>query len=348
MLFSICIPVYNTSQYLDECLQSVLNQTEKDYEIVLVNDGSTDHSGEICDRYAAEYPNIRVIHKQNEGLLMTRRRGFQEARGDYFICLDSDDYWISTQVLSRIRSMIEKEKCDLVFFNYIAGKEDPTKNQNIVLFNLPDGHVFKDNSKAELYQKLLIGRDFNAIWIKAVSRKVLDIDVDYGKWKSDICRAEDMFQSYPILNNAMKIGYIKEPFVYYRWTPSSISNNPKLKFYNAFRTIYQREDEYIPQWNLSNDVIKKAKLRRIPNILGIIITGYHTCKQTGKLSEWNEFLKEVSYDPFFKELCPLQLKNEISIYYRWLCKLILKRKVFLLTRTLDAYQWYSTHIKRKR
>ena len=91
MLFSVCIPVYNTSKYLDECLASVLCQTEKDYEIVLVDDGSTDGSGALCDRYAARYPHIRVIHKENEGLMMTRRRGFQEALGDYFICLDSDD-----------------------------------------------------------------------------------------------------------------------------------------------------------------------------------------------------------------------------------------------------------------
>ena len=68
MLFSVCIPVYNTSKYLDECLRSVLNQTEKDYEIVLVDDGSTDDSPQICDKYAEKYANIRVIHKEMKGL----------------------------------------------------------------------------------------------------------------------------------------------------------------------------------------------------------------------------------------------------------------------------------------
>ena len=93
MLFSVLIPVYNTSKYLDECINSVLSQTEKNFEIVLLNDGSTDNSGDICDSYAEKYPDfIRVIHKENEGLMMTRRRGFKEAKGDYFICLDSDDY----------------------------------------------------------------------------------------------------------------------------------------------------------------------------------------------------------------------------------------------------------------
>lgn len=348
MLFSVCIPVYNTSKYLDECLQSVLNQTEKDYEIVLVDDGSTDRSGEICDRYAAQYPNIRVIHKANEGLMMTRRRGFREARGDYFLCLDSDDYWLSDRVLERIRGIIENENCDLVLFNYIAGKEDPTRNQEIVLFDHPAGFVFEGKGKQELYRKILIGRDLNAIWIKAASRRIVDVDVDYSVWKSDICRGEDMFQTYPMLTNAKRIGYIREPFVHYRWAPGSISNNPKLKFYNAFRTIYCREDEYLPLWNMDAEIEKKAKLRRIPNILGILTTGYHASKKAGKLDEWKKFIKEVSVDSFFRGLYPAQYRGEINPYYRLLGSLIMAGNTFLLARTLDAYQWYSDHMKSKK
>ena len=348
MLFSVCIPVYNTSKYLDECLESVLRQTEQDYEIVLVDDGSTDGSGALCDQYAARYPQIRVIHKENEGLMMTRRRGFREARGDYFLCLDSDDYWLSDWVLERIRAMIEEKNCDLVLFNYIAGKEDPANNQNIVLFDHPDGHVFEGEGKKELYRKILIGRDLNAIWIKAVARKNVDVDVDYSVWKRAICRGEDMFQTYPMLTNATRIGYIREPLLQYRWTPGSISNNPKLKFYNAFRTIYSREDEYLPLWNMGAEIEKKAKLRRIPMILGILVTGYHACGRVGKLEEWKGFIKEVGQDPFFRGLFPKQYSKYINPYYRLLGRLIMAGNLFLLTRTLDAYQWYLDHIKHKK
>lgn len=348
MLFSVCIPVYNTSKYLEECLQSVLCQTETDYEIVLINDGSTDDSPKICDSYATKYSQIRVIHKENEGLMMTRRRGFQEAKGDYVICLDSDDYWLSDHVLARIRAMIEEKNCDLVLFNYIAGKEDPAQNQNIVLFDHPDGYIFEGKAKEELYKKFLIGRDLNTIWIKAASRKIVDVDVDYSPWKPDICRGEDMFQSYPILTNAKRIGYIKEPFVHYRWTPGSISNNPKLKFYRAFRTIYRREDEFMQLWNMDEEIVKKAKLRRIPNILGIITTGYHACKKSGRLEEWKVFIKDLSEDPFFWELYPEEYKNKILRYYQLLGTLIMKNNSFLLSRTLDTYQWYSENLKRKK
>ena len=124
MLFSVLIPVYNTSKYLDECINSVLSQTEKDFEIVLLNDGSTDNSGDICDSYAEKYPDfIRVIHKENEGLMMTRRRGFKEAKGDYFICLDSDDYLRDNNALLKIKKMIVEKGCDLVVYNYLAEKQ---------------------------------------------------------------------------------------------------------------------------------------------------------------------------------------------------------------------------------
>ena len=348
MLFSVCIPVYNTSKYLDECLQSVLCQTETDYEIVLVDDGSTDDSGKICDDYAVRYPHVRVIHKENEGLMMTRRRGFQEAKGDYFICLDSDDFWLSDRVLERIREMIENKNCDLVVFDYILGKENPEKNKRITLFEYPDGYVFENQTKAELYQKFLIGGYFNNIWIKVPSREIMDTYIDYTPWKPDICRGEDMFQSYPMLNNAKRIGYIKEPFVQYRWTPGSISNKPKLKFYRAFRTIYSREEEYLSLWNMDEEIEKKARLRRVPNILGIVITGYHSCKAIERLEEWKAFIAELSVDPFFKGLFPKEYRREISAYYNWLGSLILANNGFLLARTLDAYQWYCDHIKHKK
>lgn len=346
MLFSVCIPVYNTSKYLEECLESVLNQTEKDYEIVLVDDGSTDDCPQICDRYAEKYSNIRVIHKKNEGLMMTRRCAFQEAKGDYFICLDSDDYLQTSEALTKIRALIEKESCDLVLYNYTMGAQKRENDRLITLFDYEDGHVFPD--KRELYEKLLIGKFMNNMWIKAAARHIVDIDADYSVWKPDICRGEDRFQSYPMLTNAKRIGYIKEPLIHYRWTPGSISNNPKLKYYRAYRAIYQREDEYLSVWKIDEETIRKAKLKRIPQILGILITGYHASKKTGQLDEWKAFIEMVSGDEFFAALYPREYMKNVSGYYRLLGRFVMKNNSFLLARTLDAYQWYFTHIKHKK
>lgn len=346
MLFSICIPVYNTSKYLCECLESVLSQSFKDFEIVLIDDGSTDESSFICDEYAGKYPNVRVIHKQNEGLMMTRRRGFKEAKGEYFICLDSDDYYCRADFLEKVKDYIVAKKCDLVIFNYIAGSEKKENDKNVILLDKEDGFIFEGEEKKFLYEQFLNGKGLNAIWCKAIARRNVDIDVDYSIWKQDICRAEDRFQSMPILSNAQRIGYIKEPMVYYRWTKGSISNTQKLKYYYAFRTIFRREDEYVKKWNLDEQIIKKRMKLRLETILGILIPAYHTLKVAGKTVEWEEFMKMVSEDSFFVEIIPKKYKGNVSRYYRVLYHLIISKKWLILKIVLESYKFYSEKIKR--
>lgn len=92
MLVSIIVPVYNVENYLSECLESLINQTYQKIEIIVVDDGSSDTSGQICDRYAKKYDNIKVIHKKNEGLGMARNTGLEHINGDYVTFLDSDDF----------------------------------------------------------------------------------------------------------------------------------------------------------------------------------------------------------------------------------------------------------------
>ena len=94
MLFSIVVPVYKVENYLERCVDSILSQTFTDLELILVDDGSPDHSGEICDKYAAADARVRVIHKENGGLSSARNHGAKSAVGDYVLFIDSDDYVI--------------------------------------------------------------------------------------------------------------------------------------------------------------------------------------------------------------------------------------------------------------
>lgn len=341
MLFSVLIPVYNTSKYLDECIQSVLAQSEKDFEIVLIDDGSTDNSGEICDNYAKKYSSIRVVHKQNEGLMMTRRRGFQEAKGDYFVCLDSDDYLCDNEAIAKIKKMIVEKKCDLVVYNYLMEKETRDNNQNVLLFDKPDGYVFEGQERRVLYEKLLIGRDLNAMWIKSVSRECVDIDAEYFRWKPYICRGEDLFQSFPMITNAKRIGYISDILLHYRWTESSISNNPKLKFYDAYKTIYTREDEYIKIWNIDDSLAHKARAKRIPIILGIVVGGYRSTKDNLSIEEWNSFIDRLSKDDFVDKLFSKENTKNVLPYYKLLGALIKGDHKILLKRTIDIQGFLS-------
>ena len=98
MILSIIVPVYNTEKYLRECLDSILNQTMTDFELILVDDGSKDASGRICDEYAGKDGRIRVIHKQNEGACMARKAGVETACGEFVAFVDSDD-WVGEKYL---------------------------------------------------------------------------------------------------------------------------------------------------------------------------------------------------------------------------------------------------------
>ena len=102
MKISIVVPVYKVEDYLPNCIKSITNQTHTDFELILVDDGSPDRCGHICDQFAARDPRIRVIHKKNGGLSSARNTGVAAASGDYILFLDSDDTWASDDFLARV------------------------------------------------------------------------------------------------------------------------------------------------------------------------------------------------------------------------------------------------------
>ena len=122
-LISVIIPVYNVEKYLRECLDSVLAQTYANFEVILVDDGSTDSSGAICDEYAARDDRFRVIHKENGGLSVARNTGMADAKGEFVYFLDSDDL-IEPDALESLISSIEHAKADFVFFEAESFRDD--------------------------------------------------------------------------------------------------------------------------------------------------------------------------------------------------------------------------------
>jgi glycosyltransferase involved in cell wall biosynthesis len=111
--FSIIVPIFNVSKYLSQCLDSIVNQEYPNFEVVLIDDGSTDDSGKICDKYYSLFPNlIKVIHQKNSGLGQARNRGVEEANGEYLFFIDSDDYLLSNCILSDISNEIVLTKPD--------------------------------------------------------------------------------------------------------------------------------------------------------------------------------------------------------------------------------------------
>lgn len=133
--FSLILPVYNVEAYLDRCMRSILEQDFQDYEIILVDDGSPDRCGEICDGYARKYSHVHVIHKPNGGLSSARNAGLQAAKGEYIWFIDSDD-WIEPGALSLLREVCDAHRPDAVKFNHsrVSGG-----NREEVRCNVPAG-----------------------------------------------------------------------------------------------------------------------------------------------------------------------------------------------------------------
>lgn len=125
MRFSIIVPVYNVEKYLERCLDSIVNQTYRDFEVILVDDGSTDSSGNICDEYEQTYGFIKVIHQKNQGVSGARNTGLKHAKGEWIVFVDSDD-WISVNMLEVLAKEIKKTDAELYSFNMqkVAAKEE--------------------------------------------------------------------------------------------------------------------------------------------------------------------------------------------------------------------------------
>ena len=176
ILISIVVSIYNEWEYLDKCIDSIVNQTYKNIEIILVDDGSTDCCGEICDKYAEQDSRIIVIHKPNGGLVSARKAGTKEATGDYIINVDGDD-WIEKERIQNLVKGIEQYHADIIYMDgYVREYPD---NQVMVKGNLRRGFYTKQQVQEEILMKLASTNHFYEkniemfMWLWAFKRELI-------------------------------------------------------------------------------------------------------------------------------------------------------------------------------
>lgn len=219
IFFSILTPVYNVEKYITQCIESVLKQTYTDYELILVDDGSTDASGEICDAYAEKYSHIRVYHKENEGQLATRCHAIRQAKGEWLICLDSDDT-LNCNALSKINSIIIKYACDCVIYGIQRVRDGSPAGK-------PFAEIERDEvlieDKRELYRQVLFDDGYNSLCRKAVKADIMG-KTNYAAGKR-VVFGEDLLQSLDIYQYAEKTLFIKDILYNYTVNPDSITGS---------------------------------------------------------------------------------------------------------------------------
>lgn len=218
---SIIVPIYNVDKYLRESIDSVLAQTFLDFELLLIDDGSKDYSGKICDEYAANDSRVRVIHKENGGLSSARNTGIELAIGDYIIFLDPDDYWTGVNALSHLYEIAIQFNADVVRGEYVSIDENgnniitATKDKQDLNLKLLDSATF--------YKQAISGENFS--WLFLFKRKSI------GELRFDEKRKfqEDIDFNIKYFSQQHKCIYTREKFYLYRKRSNSIITTPKVE-----------------------------------------------------------------------------------------------------------------------
>lgn len=216
---SVIIPIYNVGFYLQECVNSVIKQTYKNLEIILVDDGSTDECPNICDTYAKQYSNVKVVHKQNGGLSDARNVGILNSTGDYLLFLDADDFWKDSTAVQSLVDRINLTHADLLNYSYIKYYEDLKKYINYFedLEPLP-----LDFNKLESIQYLLDNNLYIASACNKLIKKSLFEDGDLYFVKG--IYSEDIDWCLRLLIKAESVDFICDNFYCYRQRSGSITH----------------------------------------------------------------------------------------------------------------------------
>lgn len=283
-LVSIIVPVYNVDKYIHKCIKSLLNQTLRNIEIILVNDGSTDESGKICDEYSKIDNRIKVIHKINEGLSSARNAGIDIANGEYLGFVDSDD-WVDETMYEKLYNNAIKFNASIAQCNILNTYTEYINIDNSrEMVNIYSGMEVLEDLYNEKYVKTVV------VWNKIYKRELFNL-LRFPKGKLH----EDEFITYKLLHKSEKIVDISNIMYFYRQRSGSIMSSE----FNIKRF------DIIDAWNEKKEYFKNNNL----NIL-VSKTDSYIC---GKLKDF--YIKVVDSNISDKEYLLKYIKKQMRINY---------------------------------
>ena len=265
---SVIVPVYNVEDLLPRCIESIMGQTKKSLEIILVNDGATDDSGAVCDEYAKKDERIRVIHKPNGGLTSAWKAGAEIATGRYLGFVDSDD-WIDEDMYKRMWESACKYNSDIVVCGLVFDYEDTSipKRNEISEF---EKEYYSRKELEELFPKLIndgrfFGRKLQPARVTKLYRKEL-VDSNMVLCKEEVSVGEDMQLTLPVLMDAKSMSVVKDFYPYHYWfNQKSMTGKYDPKYLdkikimaNRMKEISAEKDEFDFSPQITNDFLGLA------------------------------------------------------------------------------------------
>ena len=235
-LISIVVPIYNVEKYLDKCIKSIINQSYKKLEIILVDDGSKDNCGKMCEEYRKIDKRIKVIHKKNGGLSSARNAGIKIATGKYIGFIDSDD-WIEKDMFKEMIKLAKENNSDIVQCDFIRCNEE-----NLVIDNTNKKIVNIYSNIEAIWNQYKKGIDVSSIvtWNKLYKKSLFN-DIEFPEGKIN----EDEFTIYKLFYYANKVVYTNKIFYYYRQNPNSIMNTSFSKKNLDYLDAYEEKADFI-------------------------------------------------------------------------------------------------------
>lgn len=252
---SIIVPVYNVEKYVIKCIESVIAQTYRDWELILVDDGSTDNSGKICDEYTLKDCRIKVIHKDNEGVTATRDRGVKESKGEFLFFIDGDDY-ITENALELLSNKQKENDADLVKGSFYKISEE-----NIIL----NKYIVPDSVKTvNEWFKYITDNTVWSIWNTLIRKNLY---CKYVNVPNEISLGEDLITSSQLAIGLNKISTCQNITYYYVLRNTSAmhcKNKDVFKEYNIYLLMIKKLDNI-------NSIYKTKNYRSLSKIIELLI-----------------------------------------------------------------------------
>ena len=261
-MLSIIIPVYNVEEYLRQCVDSVLTQTLQDLEIILVNDGSTDRCGEICDAYAAKDNRVRVLHKPNGGLMSAWKHGLAAANGEWIGFVDSDD-WIDSDMYETMLKAAEESRADMVIAALLKEFDDRTEKEQVFL---APGFYDRERIEKELFpvaisKGTMLDRSVSPSRVTKLFRKEL-LQANMAFCDERVSLGEDLVTTFACLCDAQSIQVLEFYPYHYRIRGTSIMGryNPNftkqaMLLNQTLENVAKQKNVYDFQQQLDNDLV---------------------------------------------------------------------------------------------
>ncbi len=298
-LISVIVPIYNVEQYLEKCINSILNQTYQNLEIILVDDGSPDNCGSICDSYLSLDQRIRVIHKQNGGLSDARNVGLNMASGDFIAFVDSDDT-IMPEMIQKLYQRILTDQSDMAFCGYKQA------DQNGIILSecfLPDNVLTGFDALKVSYENN--GVLFTIACNKLYKRSLFQyIRFPIGKYH------EDEFTTYQIIDQCSRISIIRETlYIYYLRENSIMQGAYSVKHLDGIEASYERynyfkrkggkyEELLVPEGNTFTPIFFRSKLLFNPT----------NKAEQKRVHEIDKMARKICFDSFHQWTFPRKIR----------------------------------------